>query len=86
MWIERRLKDANFPKPIQFGGKTSARRWKLADVLAWEVERAKVNGGASWKPTASDVPHGVNSRKGYATGPMLSEKAARVRPERTRSP
>jgi predicted DNA-binding transcriptional regulator AlpA len=48
-WIERKLCDdvLPFPKPIQFGGKTSARRWRRADVIAWEVARAKIKGGAS---------------------------------------
>jgi predicted DNA-binding transcriptional regulator AlpA len=45
MWITRRLADPilPFPKPIQFGGPTSARRWRTADVIAWEIERAKFN-------------------------------------------
>jgi predicted DNA-binding transcriptional regulator AlpA len=43
MWVTRRLADPilPFPKPIKFGGPTSARRWRRADVLAWEVARAK---------------------------------------------
>jgi predicted DNA-binding transcriptional regulator AlpA len=45
MWITRRLADQvlPFPKPTKFGGATSARRWKRRDVLAWEVERAKLS-------------------------------------------
>lgn len=48
-WVERKLRDDVLPlsQPLQFGGKTSARRWRRADVIAWEIERAKVNGGAS---------------------------------------
>jgi excisionase family DNA binding protein len=48
-WIERKLRDdvLPFPAPLQFGGKTSARRWRKADVIAWEIERAKINGSAS---------------------------------------
>jgi excisionase family DNA binding protein len=47
-WVERKLRDdvLPFPQPPQFGGKTSARRWRRADVIAWEVERAKI-GSAS---------------------------------------
>lgn len=47
MWIVRHIRHHDFPKPIKFGGETSARRWKLVDVIAWEVARAKINGGAS---------------------------------------
>ena len=31
----------------EFGGNTSARRWKLVDVVAWEIERARINGSLS---------------------------------------
>jgi predicted DNA-binding transcriptional regulator AlpA len=47
VWIVRHIRRHNFPKPIKFGGETSARRWKLVDVLAWEAGHAKINGGAS---------------------------------------
>jgi predicted DNA-binding transcriptional regulator AlpA len=47
MWIVRHIRHHNFPKPIKFGGETSARRWKLVDVIVWEVARAKINGSAS---------------------------------------
>lgn len=45
MWIERRLKAGvlPFPKPLKFGGATSARRWRLSEVEAWEVARAKLS-------------------------------------------
>lgn len=39
MWISRRTKDQKFPAPVRFG--TSRRFWKIADVLAWETDRAK---------------------------------------------
>ena len=47
MWITRKLADSDhpFPKPIKFGGATSARRWRRADVLEWErqkIERAEI--------------------------------------------
>ena len=44
MWVERKIKDPilPFPKGIKLGGPTSARRWRRADVLAWEVERIKL--------------------------------------------
>jgi len=47
-WVEGKLRDdvLPFPQPPQFVGKTSARRWRRADVIAWEVERAKI-GSAS---------------------------------------
>jgi predicted DNA-binding transcriptional regulator AlpA len=49
MWITRKLADPvlPFPKPTKFGGPTSARRWRRSDVLAWELARAKLSGGAS---------------------------------------
>jgi predicted DNA-binding transcriptional regulator AlpA len=45
MWVERKLRDPTlpFPKPIKLGGPTSARRWRRADVLAWEVARIKLS-------------------------------------------
>jgi predicted DNA-binding transcriptional regulator AlpA len=47
MWIERKLRDPllPFPQSVRFGAKTSARRWRRADVLAWEIERAKISEG-----------------------------------------
>ncbi len=46
-WVRRQIQKNHFPEPIKFGSETSARRWKLVDVIAWEVARAKINGGAS---------------------------------------
>lgn len=37
MWIYRKLKEG-FPQPIRFGGAKCARRWRLADIEAWEAE------------------------------------------------
>jgi predicted DNA-binding transcriptional regulator AlpA len=40
MWIERRILDANFPKPIKFGpGVSAVRFWRRADLEQWERER-----------------------------------------------
>jgi predicted DNA-binding transcriptional regulator AlpA len=36
MWIYRHIRDHGFPQPIRFGGRTSARRWRVADIEAWE--------------------------------------------------
>jgi predicted DNA-binding transcriptional regulator AlpA len=44
IWIERRLRDNDFPRPVQFGGKTSARRWVLSQAVALKRSRARVNG------------------------------------------
>jgi excisionase family DNA binding protein len=48
-WIERKSRDdvLPFPKLVQFGSRTSATRWRRADVIAWEVARARINGSAS---------------------------------------
>jgi predicted DNA-binding transcriptional regulator AlpA len=48
MWVERKIKDPvlPFPKGVKFGGPTSARRWRRADVLAWEIARAKMSEGS----------------------------------------
>ena len=45
MWVTRKLADPilPFPQPIKFGGPTSARRWKRADIEAWELARIKIN-------------------------------------------
>jgi predicted DNA-binding transcriptional regulator AlpA len=34
MWIVRRMADHEFPKPVTFG--TSARFWRVAELIAWE--------------------------------------------------
>jgi predicted DNA-binding transcriptional regulator AlpA len=47
VWVRRQIQKNHFSEPIKFGSETSARRWKLVDVIAWEVARAKINGGAS---------------------------------------
>jgi predicted DNA-binding transcriptional regulator AlpA len=36
MWVWRHMRDQNFPKPVQFGGPTSARHWLLTDIEQWE--------------------------------------------------
>jgi predicted DNA-binding transcriptional regulator AlpA len=41
MWVYRHMRTHGFPKPVQFGGKTSARHWLLSDIENWERERAK---------------------------------------------
>lgn len=40
MWIWRAMHrvDHPFPQPIRFGGVKCARRWRLADIEAWEAE------------------------------------------------
>lgn len=40
MWVWRHMRDHGFPKPVQFGGRTSARHWKLSDIETWERDRA----------------------------------------------
>lgn len=38
MWIERRIKDSNFPRPFKFGHTVNAvRRWRRPDIEAWEA-------------------------------------------------
>jgi predicted DNA-binding transcriptional regulator AlpA len=40
MWIERRIKDSGFPKPVKFGpGVSAVRRWHRDQLLAWEHAR-----------------------------------------------
>jgi len=47
-WIARRTAEAIFPQPINFApSKTAPRFWRLGDVIAWEAERTRINGGAS---------------------------------------
>jgi predicted DNA-binding transcriptional regulator AlpA len=38
MWVHRRLREG-FPKPVRFGGPTSARHWLITDLEQWEHER-----------------------------------------------
>ena len=35
MWIHRKLTDHGFPAPTTFG--TTARYWRVADLVAWEA-------------------------------------------------
>jgi hypothetical protein len=36
MWIRRHQREHGFPAAIKFGGPTSTRFFKIADVLTWE--------------------------------------------------
>jgi predicted DNA-binding transcriptional regulator AlpA len=44
MSIYRHMAAHGFPKPVKFGGPTSARRWRLSEIEEWERERAKLAG------------------------------------------
>jgi len=44
MWVWRHIKRHSFPAPLRFGGPTSARHWRLADIEAWERSRATSEG------------------------------------------
>jgi hypothetical protein len=39
--IAWRYAGSGFPSSIKFGGKRSARHWRLPDLEAWEAERAR---------------------------------------------
>ena len=41
MWVWRHMRHHGFPRPVQFGGPTSARHWLITDIEQWERERAK---------------------------------------------
>lgn len=43
MWVWRHMRDHDFPKPIQFGGPTSARHWLISDIEHWERDRVRQN-------------------------------------------
>ncbi len=49
MWLWRYMRQHGFPKPVQFGGPTSARHWKIAEIEEWERERANSQRGADRK-------------------------------------
>ena len=36
MWVWRHMRAHGFPRPVQFGGPTSARHWLLSDIERWE--------------------------------------------------
>ena len=36
MWVWRHMRAHGFPRPVQFGGPTSARHWLLTDIEHWE--------------------------------------------------
>ena len=40
MWVWRHMRGQGFPKPVQFGGPTSARHWLVADIEEWERSKA----------------------------------------------
>ena len=51
MWVWRHMRQHGFPKPVQFGGPTSARHWLISDVEQWERERATSPRGCDRKTT-----------------------------------
>jgi predicted DNA-binding transcriptional regulator AlpA len=46
MWVWRHMRAHGFPRPVQFGGPTSARHWLITDIETWERERAKRTGAS----------------------------------------
>jgi predicted DNA-binding transcriptional regulator AlpA len=49
MWLWRRLRHDNFPKPFRMssGGSRARRLFKLVEIEAWEAERIKRAGAAA---------------------------------------
>ena len=41
MWVWLHVRDHGFPKPLQFGGPTSAQHWLLSEIEQWEIEKSK---------------------------------------------
>jgi predicted DNA-binding transcriptional regulator AlpA len=41
MWIWRHMRDHGFPRPVRFGGPTSARHLLISDVVEWEQQQIK---------------------------------------------
>jgi predicted DNA-binding transcriptional regulator AlpA len=35
-WLERRMRQSNFPRPVRLGG-AKLRFWRESEVLAWEA-------------------------------------------------
>jgi predicted DNA-binding transcriptional regulator AlpA len=62
MWVYRYMRDHRFPKPVRFGGKTSARHWLLSEIEEWERDRAKRYERAAGIPAA--VPKGKSLKQG----------------------
>jgi predicted DNA-binding transcriptional regulator AlpA len=52
MWVWRYMRHHGFPKPIKFGGPTSARHWKIEEIEEWERQRANSQRGGDRKITA----------------------------------
>jgi predicted DNA-binding transcriptional regulator AlpA len=38
MWIERRMEDRDFPKPVYFG---ALRFWRVSELAAWDADQIK---------------------------------------------
>ena len=51
MWIERRMKDAGFPRPIYFTG-SRLRHWPLSTLITWEEQH---------NATASHAPQDISA-------------------------
>ena len=49
MWVWRYMRDHGFPRPVQFGGPTSARHWKIGEIEEWERERENSQRGGDRK-------------------------------------
>ena len=47
MWIERRMKDSDFPSPVYFG---ALRFWRVSDLVVWDAVRIKAT-----PPKAHDI-------------------------------
>jgi predicted DNA-binding transcriptional regulator AlpA len=39
MWLWRHMRDHGFPRPVRFGGPSSARHWLISDIEQWERQR-----------------------------------------------
>ena len=39
MTVWRAMRHHGFPKPVRFGGPTSARHWLISDIEEWERQR-----------------------------------------------
>jgi len=58
MWVWRYMRRHDFPKPIQFGGQTSARHWLLSEIEQWERERATKTQARRLSPSGESKPDG----------------------------
>ena len=66
MWIERRMKDRGFPRPVYFG---ALRFWRVSDLVAWDTAQIMA---APTRPTHDISPAHTSQSRAKASRTKLA--------------